>query len=122
MKASAEDHDIGAFRGLLGELDRRFGDLRSGVGEEELLDTRGGDLGQLRRQRLEQIVLIHVDLGMNELLGLICNCLDDTRVCMASRVDGDAAGEVEVLLTLRRCHPRAVPTGDLQRSDRKPDI
>ena len=61
---------FGRSRDLLGELHRGFGDLGPGVGEEERVDRPRRDLGELGGERLEQVVGEHVDLGVDEALGL----------------------------------------------------
>ena len=61
----------------------------------------GGELGQLGGERLEQVVLEHVDLRVDEPLRLRADGLGHGRVGVAGGVHRDAGGEVEVLLAAR---------------------
>ena len=107
---------------LLGQLDRRLGDLGAGVGEEERVDRRRRQLAELGGERLEQIVLVDVDLRVDEPLGLLADRLGDVRMGVAGGVDRDARGEVEVLLAVGRGDPAPFAAGNLQRGHREPDV
>ena len=108
MEAAAEDDGVRPLGDLLGQLDRGLSDLGAGVGEEEGVDCSRRQLGQLGGERLEQIVLVDVNLGVNEPLGLLGDGRDDLRVGVTGGVDGDAGGEVEVLLAVGRGDPAAM--------------
>ena len=97
--------DVRPLGDLLGELHRGLGDLGAGVGEEERVDRARRQLGELGGERLEQVVREHVDLGVDEPLRLLGDRRGDLRVAVAGRVDGDAGGEVEVLLAVDGRHP-----------------
>ena len=70
MEAAAEHDDVRPLGDLLGQLDRGLGDLGAGVGEEERVDRAGRQLGEPGRERLEQIVAVHVHLRVHEPLRL----------------------------------------------------
>ena len=106
-KLPAEHDDVRPPGRLLGELHRGLGDLGAGVGEEERVDCAGRELGELGGERLEQVVGEHVDLGVDEPLGLLGDRGDDLRVAVAGGVDGDAGGEVEVLVAIGGRDPAA---------------
>ena len=82
----------------------------------------GRQLTQLRGERLEQVVLVHVDLRMDEPLGLLADRLGDVRVSVAGGVDGDASGKVEILLPVGRGDPATLAAGNLQRGDGEPHV
>ena len=66
VERAGEDDHVRSAGDLLGQLDRGLGDLGAGVGEEERVDGPGRDLGEARRQRLEEVVGEHVRLGVDE--------------------------------------------------------
>ena len=61
-----------------------------GVGEEEGVDRSRRQLGQLGRQRLKQVVLVDINLGVNEPLGLSGDGRNDPWVGVTGGVDGNA--------------------------------
>ena len=113
VEASAEDDDIRPLGDLLGELDRGLCDLGAGVGKEKSVDRSRRQFGQLGRQRLEQIVLVDVDLGVNEPFGLSRDGRGDLRVGVTGGVDGNAGGKVEVLFAIGRGDPTAMSPATL---------
>jgi hypothetical protein len=121
VERPGEHDDVRAARRLLGQLDRGLGDLGPGVGEEERVDRPGRDVGEARRQRLEQVVGVDVRLQVDAARGLLGDRRDDGRMAVAGGVDGDAGGEVEVLLTVLRRHPTAVPADHLESGHLEPD-
>ena len=119
---AAREHDhVRALRRLLRQLHRRLGDLGTGVRVEERVDARRRDLGESRRQRLEQIVGVAVDLRVDEPFRLALDGGDDMRVRVPGRGDGDAGREIEVLLPVGREDPRALAVRDLEVGDLEPD-
>ena len=122
VEAATEDDGIRPPGDLLGELDRGLSDLGAGVGEEEGVDCSGRQFGQLGRQRLEQVVLVDVDLGVNEPLGLSGDGRGHLGVGVTGRVDGNAGGKVEILLAVGRGDPTAMSTGHLKRRDGEPHV
>ena len=70
MEAAGEHDDVRAAGHLLGQLHRRLGRLRAGVGEEERVDAGRAYLGQPGAERFQQVVAIAVHLGVDEALGL----------------------------------------------------
>ena len=121
VEAALEHDHVGATGGLLGQLDRAFGGLGPGVGEEEGVDAVGRDLGQPRRQRLQQVVAVAVDLGVHEAPGLRGDGGDDLRVAVAGRHHGDAGGEVQVALAVHGGDPAPLAGGDVEVGDLEPD-
>ena len=121
VEAAAEDYGIRPLRDLLGELDRGFSDLGAGVGEEEGVDCSRRQLGQLGRQWLKQIMLVDVNLGVNEPLGLPGDGRDDPWVGVTGGVDGFPAPALSTLTT-GRGDPTATSADHLQRRNREPHI
>src|SRR5690349_8604867 len=97
MEAVAEDNGIRPPGYLLGQLDRGLSDLGARVSKEEGVDCTRRQLGQPGRQRLEQVVLVDVYLGVNEPLGLVSDGRGNLRMGVTGRVDGNTSGKVEIL-------------------------
>ena len=122
VEAAAEHDGVRALRGLLGQLDRSLGDLCARVRVEERVDAGGGELGELGRQGLEEVVLVDVDLRVDEPLRLLGDRLRDVWVGVSGGVHRDAGGEVEVLLAVGGGDPATSTAGHLERRDREPDV
>ena len=122
VERPGEDDDVRPAGHLLGQLDRRLGDLGAGVGEEERVDGAGYQFGQPGGQWLEQIVGEHVGLEVDTAGRLPRDRLDDLGVAVAGRVHRDAGCEVEVLDTVDGRHPASLSTGDLQVRDLEPHV
>ena len=114
VEAALEHDDVRPPGRLLGELDGRLGDLRARVGVEERVDAVGRDLGEARREGLQQIVGVHVGLGVHETLRLSGDRCGDVRVAVAGGGDGDATAEIEVPLAGGGGDPRPVAGRDLE--------
>ena len=82
----------------------------------------GAQLGEPGGERLEQVVGVDVRLGVDEARGLLGDRLDDVRVAVPGRVDGDAGGEVEVLLAVDGRHPATAPARHLEVGDLEPHV
>ena len=54
--------------------------------------------------------------------GLAGDRLDDVGMAVPGAVDGDAGGEVEVLVTVDGRDPAAAPAGDLEVGDLEPHV
>ena len=122
VERPGEDDDVRPAGHLLGQLDRRLGDLGAGVGEEERVDGAGYQFGQPRGQWLEQIVGEHVGLEVDAAGRLPRDRLDDLGVAVAGRVDRDAGCEVEVLDAVNGRHPTSLSTRDLEVRDLEPHV
>ena len=109
VEAALEHDDVRSTRRLLGELDRGLGDLGAGVGVEERVDAGRGEFGETGRERLHQVVRVHVGLGVDEPLRLLGDRLGHVRVGVAGGRDRDPAAEVEVALAARGRDPRSLP-------------
>ena len=83
VEAAAEHDDVRALGDLLGQLHGRLGDLGTAVGVEERVDGTGRQLGEPGRERLEQVVAVHVHLGVDEAAGLLTDRGHDVRVAVA---------------------------------------
>ena len=122
VEAAAEHDDVRPASGLLGQLHGRLGDLGPGVGVEERVDRPRRQRGQAGGERLEQIVVVDVHLGVQEPLGLGLDGGDDLRMAVPRRRHGDAGGEVEVLRAVDRGDDAASARHDLQWGDGEPDL
>ena len=122
VEAAGEHDHVRPARHLLGELHRGFGDLRTRVRVEERVDARRRDLGQAVGERLEQVVVVAVHLGVDEPLRLLRDRGRHLRVAVAGRRDRDPGGEVEVLDAVGRGDPAPLARRDLQVGDREPHV
>ena len=101
-----------AARGLDGAFER----LGAGIGEEHLVGEGRGD------QPLGEPALAGnlVEVGdVPELAGLLGQRRDEMRVAVAERVDGDAAGEIEIALAVVGDQPAALAPLEGQGRPRK---
>ena len=121
MECSVEDDDVVPAGRVLGHLDGGLEHVIAAVGEEEGVDRRRRDLVELGRQRLEQVVGVHVLLGVDESGRLVRDRLDDLRVAVAGGRCGDAGSEVEILVAIDVDHPATVAADDLQIGGLGPD-
>ncbi len=96
-KRPLEDHDVGTPGGLAGQLHSSLGGLGPGVGEEEGVDSLGGDLGQPVGQGGQAVVAVHVDLGVQEPGRLFLHGGHHPGMAVSGGGHRDSAGEVEVL-------------------------
>ena len=88
-------------------LDGAFERLGAGIGEEHLVGEGGVD------QPLAEPALPRnlVEIGdVPELVGLLGQRRDQMRMAVAQRIDGDAAGEIEISLALVGDQPGALAT------------
>ncbi len=122
VEGAVEHDDVVSAGRVLGHLDRDLEHLVAAVGEEERVDRRRRDLVELGRQRLEQIVGVHVLLGVDESGRLVRDRLDDLRMAVAGGRCGDAGGEVEVLVAVDVDHPASVPADDPEIGGLGPDV
>ena len=122
VKAAGEHDDVWALGRLLGQLDRRFRDLGTGVSKEEGVDGLGRDFVQLAGQRFEQVVVEYVDLRVDEALRLVGDGFGDGRVRVAGGIDGDTSGEVEVFLAALGRDPTAFAVSDFKWGDFEPHV
>ncbi len=122
VEAALEHDDVRPTGRLLGELDRRLGDLGAGVGVEERVDAVRGEFGETRRERLHQVVRVHVGLRVDEPLRLFGDRLGHVRVGVAGGRDRDPAAEVEVALAGRGRDPRSLTRRDLEIGHLEPHV
>ncbi len=85
---------------VLGHLDGHLEHLVARIGEEERVDRVRSDLGQAGGQRFEQVVGVHVLLGMHETGRLLTDRLHHPWMRMTRRGRRDPSSEVEVLDTV----------------------
>ena len=122
VERAGEHDDVRPAGDLLGQLDRALGDLGAGVGVEEGVDGPGGELGEARAEGLQEVVVVHVHLGVDEALGLPLDGLDHVRVAVPRGRDRDARGEVEVARAVGRGHPRAAPRHHVEVGHGEPHV
>ena len=122
VEGTVEHDDAVAAGGVLGHLHRHLEDLIAGVREEERVDRRRSDLFELRRQWLEQVVGVHVLLGVDETSGLVGDRLHHLGVRVAGGGRSDAGGEVEVLVTVGVDDATAMAAHHLQIGGLGPDV
>ena len=87
------------------DLDRAFERLGAGIGEEHLVGETCRDK-PLGKPRLGRDL---VEIGnVPELAGLLGQRRDKMRMAVAERIDGDAAGEIQIALAVIRHQPGAL--------------
>ena len=121
VEGAVERDDVATIGGVLRELDGRFDDLITGAAEVEGVDPLRRDLGQLRRQRLELVVTVDVDLRVDDPTGLLGDRRGHLRMGVARRRGAEPRGEVEVLVAVDVDDAAAGPTLDLEIGRRRPD-
>ncbi len=97
-------------------LDGALDGFRTGIAEEDLVGE--GERGEFPGQRF---LLGHtVEIGdVPQAAGLLGQGLDQCRMGMAERIDGDAAAEIEQPPAVGRLDPRALAAREGNRRTRK---
>ena len=99
VEAALGGDDVGA-AGAPGELERGLVGLGAGVGEEHLAGPAGAEQREQLLGELDLRLAGEEVRDVAERLELVGDRLDQRRVGVAERVDGDAAEQVDVLLAV----------------------
>ncbi len=110
MEAALKDDDVRFAGGRPRQLDRPLQRLRPGIAEEKAVNGRRNDRAQLGDQLQHRLVDDDIRLRVQERSCLLPDGLHHLRVAVAGIGHANAAGKVEVLLSINCINVTAFTT------------